>query len=328
MIVLMNIKINNRKINASEGEKLIEVAHRNDIEIPALCYAPGYKHQSSCMVCVVKELTSNQIIPACSTLAVEGMDIDTKSEEVKLLQTMALELLLSDHRADCEAPCSMVCPQGLDIERMLDFYDMGKYKEAHTLIAETLTLPEPECNTCRAPCEKACRRGTVDRAVTIRNIIRELTERYEPFSARIKKDNKKPDKELFQSRLGRFTEKEKDFLKYNTTTPSGCLHCACAGSKGCKLRIYATGAGIKRSQFEASSALYAIKKENIKDNIWFEPAKCIKCGLCVYNSNDGFTFKDRGFGMQVVLPDESVNNIDESLCEICPTGALSLLDEK
>jgi hypothetical protein len=44
----------------------------------------------------------------------------------------------------------------------------------------------------------------------------------------------------------------------------------------------------------------------------------------VYNSEDGFTFKDRGFEMQVVLPEESVGNVVEGLWKICPTQALYL----
>jgi predicted molibdopterin-dependent oxidoreductase YjgC len=279
------------------------------------------------MVCVVKNLTSNQTIPACSTLVTEGLEIDTQSEEVKQLQTLSLELLLSDHRADCEAPCSMVCPQGLDIERMLNLYDTGKHEEACLLIAEAFALPVLACDNCKAPCEKTCRRGSVDKAVPIRVIISELVSqnsnsKFVESSEGFKKDDRKRNKDIFQSRLGRFTNKEKEFLKTTTSTPSGCLHCACAGSEGCKLRKYATAAGIKRTRYEASSNVPAMKKIHITGNLWFEQAKCIKCGLCVYNSNDGFTFKNRGFGMQIVIPDESVNNIDESICEICPTGAL------
>jgi predicted molibdopterin-dependent oxidoreductase YjgC len=272
------------------------------------------------MVCVVKNCVSGQMIPACSTLVIGGMEIDTESEEVKQLQTMSLELLLSDHRADCEAPCSMVCPQGLDIEQMLNLYDTGSHKEAHTLMASALS--PSGCNGCKAPCEKACRRGTVDKAVPIRTIIGELAGMYGPPSAEAKKDEKRAKKELFQSRLGRFSTREKEWLKETVATPSGCLHCACAGREGCKLRLYATAAGVKRPRYEASSALPVMKKTHVTGNLWFEPAKCIRCGLCVYNSQDGFTFKDRGFGMQVVLPEESVKNIDESLGEICPTGAL------
>jgi predicted molibdopterin-dependent oxidoreductase YjgC len=255
------------------------------------------------------------------------MEIDTESEEVKQLQAMALELLLSDHRADCEAPCSRVCPHGLDIEQMLNLYDNDRHEEAYSLIAGAFALPVLGCDNCKVPCEKACRRGTVDKAVSIRSIIRELVSgsnhsKVLESSVVFKTVAQKHDKTMFQSRLGRFTGKEKEFLKATTTTPSRCLHCACAGSEGCKLRLYATAAGIKRPRYEASSIVPAMKKMHVTGKLWFEQAKCIKCGLCVYNSNDGFTFKNRGFGMQVVIPDESVNNIDESFGEICPTGAL------
>ena len=195
----MKLKINRKEIDVSEGEKLIEAARRNGIEIPSLCYAVGYKHQSSCMVCVVKNCETGQIIPSCSTLVVEGMNIDSESEEVKDLRRQSLELLLSDHIAACRPPC-------------------------------------------------------------------------------------KP--------------------------------------KNCALRQHADAYRAKWNRYPRYSAIRATPPQHIKGNFWFDITKCIRCGLCVYNSKDGFTFKGRGFGMQVVLPDESVNNVDESLCEICPTHAL------
>ena len=318
----MQITINDTSIEVLNGETLIETARRTGCNIPSLCYVKGAKHQSSCMVCAVKNCNTGQIIPSCTTFPTEGMQIDTESEEVQTVRTLSLELLLSDHRADCEAPCSMVCPRGLDIERMLNLYDMGRLEEAHVLIAAVFALPELGCNNCKAPCEKVCRRGTVDKAVSIREMIRELTGKYETVSAKTKNVAHKANKELFQSRLGRFTTLEKEWLKENVATASGCLHCACAGSVGCKLRQYATAAGIRRSRYEASSALPAMRKERVTGKMWFEPAKCIRCGLCVYNSDNGFTFRDRGFGMQVVIPDESRANVGEELAEWCPTGAL------
>ncbi|MCL2561168.1 MAG: 2Fe-2S iron-sulfur cluster-binding protein [Rikenellaceae bacterium] len=320
----MKIRINDKETEVSEGEKVIEVARRLGIGIPALCYAPGFKHRASCMVCVVKELTGGRMIPACSTPVAEGMDIQTESEEVKQLRAMSLELLLSDHRADCEAPCSTVCPYGLDIELMLGLYDTGRLEEAHALIAAAFALPVLGCEGCKVPCEKACRRASVDKAVPIRTVIGELAKKHEPPRVETKAKTKKETEEaiLFQSRLGRFTESEKELLKDSVTTPSGCLHCACEGREGCKLRLYSAEAGIKRTRYEMSSASPAMTKLRVTDTIRFEPAKCIKCGLCVYNSNDGFTFSDRGFGMQVVLPAESAGNVGASLCEICPTGAL------
>jgi predicted molibdopterin-dependent oxidoreductase YjgC len=319
----MNITINNHIIEVLNGETLIETARRTGYEIPSLCYAKGSKHKSSCMVCAVKNTVTGQIIPSCTTLPAEGMSIETESEEVRLVRTLSLELLLSDHRADCEAPCSAVCPQGLDIERMLALYDGGRHKEARSLLQESFSLPEIACNNCKVPCEKTCRRGTVDKAVSIRAVIGELVGMEETDAVSgAQKTMRKTDKSVYQSRLGRFTIKEKERLKKTTVTPSGCLHCACAGRSDCKLRLYATAEKIKRPRYDLKSALPAMNKVLIKGNMWFEQSKCIRCGICVYNSDNGFTFKDRGFGMQVILPEENRENIGEELAGLCPTGAI------
>ncbi len=274
------------------------------------------------MVCAVKNKANGQIIPSCTTYPTEGMSIETDSEEVHNVRVLSLELLLSDHRADCEAPCSMVCPKDLDVEEMLGYYDTGQYENAYELIAGAFPLPEIGCDTCKAPCEKACRRGTLDSPVSIRNIIKEIAGMSLQTLPEREKQSRETDKNKYQSRLGRFTANEKERLKATIKTTSHCLHCACAGRMDCKLRLHATSEGIKRPRYETSSTLPVMNKQKINGNMWFEQAKCIRCGLCVYNSENGFTFKDRGFGMQVVLPEENRENIRENLAELCPTGAI------
>lgn len=322
----MVITINNKEIEVFEGETLIEVARRAGFAIPSMCYAKGAQHKSSCMVCAVKNSSSGQIMPSCSTYPTEGMRIETDSEEVLQLRAMSLELLLSDHRADCEAPCTLVCPKGLDVERVLYLYDEGRHAAARSLLATVFSLPEIGCDTCKAPCEKACRRGTVDQPVQIRSIIRELALRGDLETVEDIEAVGRRNKNAFVSRLGRFTAKEKEWLQETTTAPSNCLHCACAGKTDCKLRLYATEAGIKRPRYEVSSSLPVKEKIQVNGDLWFEPAKCIRCGLCVYNSENGFTFKNRGFGMQVVIPEENKANVKRELAGLCPTGALFLAD--
>jgi len=320
---MSKLKINGKEFTALEGETLIETARRAGFAIPSMCYAPGAVHKSSCMVCVVADRSTGQIIPSCTTLSREGMDIDTEAGEVMLSRRLSLELLLSDHRADCEAPCSTVCPYGLEIEQMLNLYDTHRHKEAHTLIAQAFPLPTLGCDDCKAPCEKVCRRGSVDNPVSIRAIISELTEKYEPLPAERQTD--KTTEKRFNSRLGRFTAAEKERLKETTTTPSGCFHCACAAKDDCRLREYASECGIKTPRYSKESTLPALARQRIGENLVFEPAKCIRCGLCVYNTRNGFTFKGRGFAMQVVLPEEGFANVSEEVAELCPTGAIYLI---
>ncbi|MCW3785273.1 2Fe-2S iron-sulfur cluster-binding protein [Plebeiibacterium sediminum] len=319
----MQITIDHKNIEVLNGETILEAARRYGIEIPSMCYAQNAEHKSSCMVCAVRNMANGQIIPSCTTLPVDGMQIESETEEIKQIRTLSFELLLSDHRADCEAPCSLVCPHGLDVEHMLYFYDHQKYKEACQVIKGAFPLPEIKCDQCKAPCEKACRRGNIDEPVSIRKIIKELVNQFN--IAEINPiENRKIDKKMFQSRLGRFNDKERQHLKEHVNTDSRCLHCACAGKSDCKLRTYATQKSIKRPKYDVSSELPVMNKVLVTGKLWFEQAKCIRCGLCVYNSKNGFTFKDRGFVMQVYIPEENRMNVNEELATLCPTGALYL----
>lgn len=311
----MRISVNNKDISVSGQRPLIEELREIGINVPSMCYAEGKEHQPSCMVCMVKDLRTGQMVPSCSTKPYEGMQIETDSDEIKELRRLSLELLLSDHRADCEGPCSIVCQRGIDVAGVINLYDLGKLDEARELLGGV------SCEGCKAPCEKACRRSTVDEGVKIREILGSLLEDNQ-HSSQTSKSSSITSK--FNSRLGRFTDKEKLRLKEIYTQPSRCLHCACDGKEKCKLRKYSTEAGIKVTRYGLQSSLPVKEQIPVIGNLVYEPAKCIRCGLCVYNSNDGFTFERRGFDMRVVVPEESKNHISEKIAELCPTGALVL----
>lgn len=321
----MKITVDHIEVEVQESETLFQVAQRLGKDIPSMCYAEGKEHRPSCMVCMVKNVTNGQMLPSCSTHPVEGMQIITDSEDVIELRRMSLELLLSDHRADCEAPCTTVCPKGLNIERVLWYYDTNRYKEAKRYVAAAFNLPELGCDDCpKTPCEKVCRRGTIDRHVEIREIVRQISMVPDPKpNDQILPSGKA---KMFTSKIGRFSPKEQEWLKVSIGVPSHCLHCACAAQDVCKLRKYADEVGIKSPRYGVSSQLPFKIKQHVIGRMWYEPAKCIRCGLCVYNTQDGFTFKGRGFGMQVVIPNESRGHVSEELADLCPTGALYLED--
>lgn len=320
----MKITIDNQEITIIDGETILQAARRNGIQIPSMCYAEGREHRAGCMVCTVKDVATGRMITSCSVKPTEGMQIDTRSEDVVRQRTMALELLLSDHRADCEAPCTLVCPHHLDVELMLKAYDKGDYAQAKAIIRRTFPA-ELGCDNCKAPCEKACRRGAVDGAVKIREIIREVVEMKDLPNVQAEESIARTEKDIFFSRIGIFSDKEKEQLRENRLTPSRCLHCACDGRAECRLRRYATEYGIKRSRYGLASKQPFKLCIAVGERLRFEPAKCIRCGLCVYNSENGFTFVRRGFDMQVVIPEQNYANINEELASICPTGALYIV---
>lgn len=96
----------------------------------------------------------------------------------------------------------------------------------------------------------------------------------------------------------------------------------CESKANCKLRDLSVQMKAKWTRYGPLLPTEPKVQIPVNGHLYFEPAKCIRCGLCVYNSKNGFTFQNRGFDMQVVIPEENKKNIDEKMADLCPTGAL------
>ena len=180
---MINLIIDNRKITVPEGTSLIEAARLNGIDIPSLCYKKGLPHYTSCMICMVKDENNNRFIPSCSASSEEGMVIATTGNEIDILRREAIELLLAEHRAECEAPCSLVCPMDLDIPAMNRLVAKGDFKSAALMIQKELILPGVACTICPGYCENACRRKMIDEKIAIRDIIKYTYSFIDPVEA-------------------------------------------------------------------------------------------------------------------------------------------------
>ncbi|MFA6239409.1 MAG: 2Fe-2S iron-sulfur cluster-binding protein [Candidatus Hydrogenedentales bacterium] len=170
------LTINGRTIEVAAGTTLMDAARRLGIEIPTLCHAQGIRPLTSCMVCVVKETKGGKLMPSCSALAEEGMEIDTACEEVAAARRNVLEMLLSEHVGDCEAPCRQICPASLDISAMMSRIALGDHEGAARIAREQLTLPATLGYVCSAPCERGCHRAAKDSALQIRELHRRMAE--------------------------------------------------------------------------------------------------------------------------------------------------------
>ncbi len=108
------------------------------------------------------------------------MDIDSSGDEVVSIRKKAVELLLSEHRAECEAPCHIVCPAGYDIPLMNRLLAAGDFDEAFKLSVSEQAGSEIMCSKCPGYCENACRRKKIDLPVSIRNIKLYISESLNP----------------------------------------------------------------------------------------------------------------------------------------------------
>ncbi|MDO8897329.1 MAG: FAD-dependent oxidoreductase, partial [Bacteroidales bacterium] len=163
----INIKLNGEVVSGFEGETIYECASRHGIEIPTLCHDPRIEPFSSCYVCVVEVAGMRGHQPSCSTYITAGMEVNTETEAVKQSRKTALDLLLSNHYADCLGPCKQTCPAGVDVQGYISLIDKGRYSDAVALIKETNPLPAICGRVCVRPCEAACRRGLMEEGASV-----------------------------------------------------------------------------------------------------------------------------------------------------------------
>ena len=163
----MNLTINGKNVECGPGATILDAVRSIGIDVPTMCHIAGYPHFTSCMICVVKEKTSGRLLPSCSAPAAAGMIIETDSDDVRHARKRALDLLLSEHVGDCEAPCQLTCPAHMNIPLMIRQIASGKMREAIETIKEDIPLPAVLGRICPAPCEKACRRSRFDSPVSI-----------------------------------------------------------------------------------------------------------------------------------------------------------------
>jgi formate dehydrogenase major subunit len=84
------------EVEALEHETLIEVAEREGIAVPRLCYKPGMEAVGNCRSCMVEIEGERVLAPSCCRHPAQGMKVKTASPRAAAAQKMVLELLLSD----------------------------------------------------------------------------------------------------------------------------------------------------------------------------------------------------------------------------------------
>lgn len=347
----MKIRIDDIEVEAEKGQTVLDAARKAGLQIPTLCHGDGLEHYSSCMVCIVKDIRRNSFVPSCSSLCQEDMEIDASGDEVLRLRKKAVTLLLSEHRAECEGQCRVVCPMSYNIPLMNRLLSAGKTDEARELVLAETEGGDLNCFTCKAFCENACRRKKIDAPVSIRNtrIFLYNSSGIEK-GVRISSDYHKPvdHKKRFSSRIGQIDETEqREWLKECGTEvkrhreiteikdaveeAGSCMRCDCRAADDCRLRELAEHFELKDPKGKFVNSPIS-KKINIKTGLIFENAKCIKCGLCVRLSGDkkeepSLCFVNRGFVSVISEPlfddfDNILPTMTDKCIEICPTGAL------
>jgi predicted molibdopterin-dependent oxidoreductase YjgC len=91
----VEITLNGETVPAREGMTILQVAQRQGIEIPTLCWERTLTPINACRVCVVEVKGSRVLVPSCARKVEEGMEIETHSDRVRHSRKMVLEFLAS-----------------------------------------------------------------------------------------------------------------------------------------------------------------------------------------------------------------------------------------
>ncbi len=92
----VTFELNGRSVTARADQTLIQVATREGIEIPHLCYTAGLAAVGNCRSCMVEIAGERVLAASCCRMATNGMKVTTDSERAVKSQQMVLELLLAD----------------------------------------------------------------------------------------------------------------------------------------------------------------------------------------------------------------------------------------
>ena len=89
--------IDGQKVQAEEGQTILEVARQAGIEIPTLCYHPLLEPYGACRLCVVEVIRRgrSRIETSCTYPAGDGLEVKTRSPAIIEARKVVLGLLLS-----------------------------------------------------------------------------------------------------------------------------------------------------------------------------------------------------------------------------------------
>jgi len=98
---MINLKINNIPVSVEDGTTILNAAKKVNIKIPTLCNHEDLCVAGNCRVCVVEQVGNRLLQASCAVPVSEGMEILTNTGNVRRARKNIIELLLSEHNADC-----------------------------------------------------------------------------------------------------------------------------------------------------------------------------------------------------------------------------------
>jgi len=91
----VRVTVDGQEVAVPEGVTLLNAIAQAGVTTPTLCYDPVMRPVNVCRVCVVELKGARALVPACSRIVENGMDVLTDSPRVRQARRVVLELLQS-----------------------------------------------------------------------------------------------------------------------------------------------------------------------------------------------------------------------------------------
>ena len=98
---MVNVIIDGVSVQVEKGSTILQAAQKAGINIPTLCYLKDVNQIGACRVCLVEVKGAKALQPSCVYPVTEGLEVMTNTAKVREARKGVVELLLSNHPADC-----------------------------------------------------------------------------------------------------------------------------------------------------------------------------------------------------------------------------------
>lgn len=98
---MVNFYIDDKPVTAQKGETILNVARREGIYIPTMCYITKVTPIASCRLCVVEAEGTDGFVLSCQTPPTEGLKVTTNSDDLFKERRNIMKLYDVNHPLEC-----------------------------------------------------------------------------------------------------------------------------------------------------------------------------------------------------------------------------------
>lgn len=166
---MVQLTINNIKVNAENGMTILDAAKSVGIHIPTLCHLKNLFPTGACRICSVEVEGQRGLIPSCAYPVYQGMAVETDSSRVQRARKTIVELLVENHPQDC-----LICVRNknCELQDLAERYGLREHRYVGEKKDHAIDISSPSmerdpakcilCGRCVRICNEVQNVGAID----------------------------------------------------------------------------------------------------------------------------------------------------------------------